>query len=146
MLPYDRSANPIQGPDAGEAWLPAERQVADPDTFKLGRSPNDTRCSIDLATAMYTDLDTGEVRSWWANKQYKEAKNKAYARSLAEQRMVSSDMQNLWGRKPEFFDDWFGGFTPEYRLPSPRADLTQINEVYGGDGPWPPGPLPGQYY
>ncbi len=133
-------------PSPGDPWLPAQNQNPTSDSFRLGRHPNDVRCVVDPATAMYTDLDTGEVRTWWQQRQYLQARNMRYARSLSAVRQVNSDQQALWGRKPEFYDDWFGGYIPEYRLPNPTADLTQLNAVYGGPGPWPNGPLPSGGY
>lgn len=133
-------------PYPGAPWLPAQDQNATPESFELGRAPNDVRCTIDPSTALYTDLDTGAVRTWWQQRQYLSERNRRYARTLARGRYVASDIQALWGRKPHFHDNWFDGFIPEYRLPNPRADLARLNAVYGGEPPYPPGPMPGQYY
>jgi len=105
------------------------------------------RTTVDLATATYVDLDTGARRTWWEQRMYLQTRNMSYARYLATKRQVNSDQQALWGRKPQFYDDWFARYIPEYRLPNPRQDLTQYNLVYGGNfPPWPNGPLPNGGY
>lgn len=139
----DYNANPTPG--IVDPWLPAEQQDPTSATYAGGRGPNDTRCRIDPATAIYTDLDTGEERTWWQQREYVRQRQMSYAHQLSRQRYVGSDMQNLWGRKPHFFDDWYGGYIPEYRLPNPRSDLRRMNEAYGGPGPYPPGPMPNSY-
>lgn len=134
-------------PYPGAPWLPAQKQNATAESFEAGRHPNDVRCAVDPATARYTDLDTGEVRTWWQQRRYVEERNKRYARDLSRLRVVSSAIQALWGQKPHFYDNWFHGFIPEYRLPNPRSDLSRLEAVYGADAPqpYPPGPPPGQY-
>lgn len=126
-------------------WLPAEAQVAPQESFAAGRNPIDVRTEFDLTTGIYTDLDTGEVRTWFQQKMYIQSRMMGYAHTLAKLRQVGSDMQALWGRKPVFRDDWFGGYIPEYREPNPRVDLRRLQATYGGDPPWPPGPMPGGY-
>lgn len=128
-----------------DPWLSAEWQSGSEDALELGRNPYDVRTSVDLVTAIYTDLDTGETRTWWQQRMHIQSRQMRLARELAQVRQVSSDMQALWGRKPYFRDDWFGDYIPEYRLPNPRADLTRLQALYGGDGPYPDGPYPGTY-
>ena len=129
-----------------DPWVPsAELQDRPGGAIPEGRGAYDVRTIVDIATGVYTDRDTGEMRTWWEQRMYLQARYMGQARDLAELRQVGSDMQALWGRKPEFYDDWFGRYIPEYRLPNPRANLTQLNATYGGDPPWPNGPLPGGY-
>lgn len=133
-------------PYPGAPWLPAQMQVAPSGAYPLGVPSADVRCSLDPKTALYTDLDTGAVRTWWQQQNYVRARNMRYARELAKLRQVNSDMQALWGRKPEFRDNWYDNFIQEYRLPPPQADLRRLTAVYGGPPPWPNGPMPGQFH